>query len=201
MVRRLSSFYICCCYSYLWLLPGGWLLIIILHLLSLLYQGGLSLSFLQLMPCWKGTWYWRLSLHDLQLLPRHKFPRAQVSGERSGNKLSHLLWFFVYVQCSCESSSLWPLHAFRLLPGWFFMDFFASVPVLMFVLSSHIPGKLFKNGQYVIMLIYSSCQAYTCSHYICPICSKSMGDMSVWIFLLDRDLLLLISCDVIQNIN
>jgi hypothetical protein len=25
----------------------------------------------------------------------------------------------------------------------------------------------------------SLCQAYTCSHYICPICSKSLGDMSV----------------------
>lgn len=23
-------------------------------------------------------------------------------------------------------------------------------------------------------------QAYTCSHYICPICSKSLGDMTVW---------------------
>lgn len=25
----------------------------------------------------------------------------------------------------------------------------------------------------------SLCQAYTCSHYICPICSKSLGDMAV----------------------
>ncbi|CAN0876194.1 Zinc finger protein BRUTUS [Linum grandiflorum] len=34
--------------------------------------------------------------------------------------------------------------------------------------------------------MHSSCfQAYTCSHYVCPICSKSMGDMSVYFGMLD----------------
>ncbi|KAK7407514.1 hypothetical protein VNO78_09467 [Psophocarpus tetragonolobus] len=34
--------------------------------------------------------------------------------------------------------------------------------------------------------MHSACfQAYTCSHYICPICSKSMGDMSVYFGMLD----------------
>uniref|UniRef100_A0A2P2K0V3 Uncharacterized protein LOC105113207 isoform X1 n=2 Tax=Rhizophora mucronata TaxID=61149 RepID=A0A2P2K0V3_RHIMU len=34
--------------------------------------------------------------------------------------------------------------------------------------------------------MHSSCfQAYTCSHYICPICSKSLGDMSVYFGMLD----------------
>ncbi|XP_050221797.1 zinc finger protein BRUTUS-like [Mercurialis annua] len=34
--------------------------------------------------------------------------------------------------------------------------------------------------------MHSNCfQAYTCSHYICPICSKSMGDMSVYFGMLD----------------
>ncbi|CAI0553175.1 unnamed protein product [Linum tenue] len=34
--------------------------------------------------------------------------------------------------------------------------------------------------------MHSSCfQAYTCSHYMCPICSKSMGDMSVYFGMLD----------------
>lgn len=35
----------------------------------------------------------------------------------------------------------------------------------------------------VVGLVSNTCaimfQAYTCSHYICPICSKSMGDMAV----------------------
>ncbi|GAV65874.1 Hemerythrin domain-containing protein/zf-CHY domain-containing protein/zf-RING_2 domain-containing protein [Cephalotus follicularis] len=34
--------------------------------------------------------------------------------------------------------------------------------------------------------MHSACfQAYTCSHYICPICSKSMGDMAVYFGMLD----------------
>ncbi|PNT16120.1 hypothetical protein POPTR_010G122200v4 [Populus trichocarpa] len=34
--------------------------------------------------------------------------------------------------------------------------------------------------------MHSTCfQAYTCSHYICPICSKSLGDMSVYFGMLD----------------
>lgn len=34
--------------------------------------------------------------------------------------------------------------------------------------------------------MHSSCfQAYACTHYICPICSKSMGDMSVYFGMLD----------------
>eukprot|EP00257_Ricinus_communis_P020353 XP_015579561.1 zinc finger protein BRUTUS [Ricinus communis] len=34
--------------------------------------------------------------------------------------------------------------------------------------------------------MHSNCfQAYTCSHYICPICSKSLGDMSVYFGMLD----------------
>ncbi|KAK0573670.1 hypothetical protein LWI29_011781 [Acer saccharum] len=34
--------------------------------------------------------------------------------------------------------------------------------------------------------MHSACfQAYTCSHYICPICSKSLGDMAVYFGMLD----------------
>ncbi|XP_047306955.1 zinc finger protein BRUTUS-like [Impatiens glandulifera] len=34
--------------------------------------------------------------------------------------------------------------------------------------------------------MHSACfQAYTCTHYICPICSKSLGDMSVYFGMLD----------------
>ncbi|PNX96066.1 zinc finger protein [Trifolium pratense] len=34
--------------------------------------------------------------------------------------------------------------------------------------------------------MHSSCfQAYTCSHYTCPICSKSLGDMAVYFGMLD----------------
>lgn len=34
--------------------------------------------------------------------------------------------------------------------------------------------------------MHSACfQAYACTHYICPICSKSMGDMSVYFGMLD----------------
>ncbi|GAY47569.1 hypothetical protein CUMW_105410 [Citrus unshiu] len=34
--------------------------------------------------------------------------------------------------------------------------------------------------------MHSDCfQAYTCSHYICPICSKSLGDMAVYFGMLD----------------
>ncbi|XP_031741004.1 zinc finger protein BRUTUS isoform X4 [Cucumis sativus] len=34
--------------------------------------------------------------------------------------------------------------------------------------------------------MHSACfQAYTCSHYICPICSKSLGDMTVYFGMLD----------------
>ncbi|GLT43494.1 hypothetical protein SLA2020_174370 [Shorea laevis] len=34
--------------------------------------------------------------------------------------------------------------------------------------------------------MHSACfQAYTCSHYICPICSKSLGDMTVYFRMLD----------------
>ncbi|KAE8686903.1 Detected protein of unknown function [Hibiscus syriacus] len=34
--------------------------------------------------------------------------------------------------------------------------------------------------------MHSACfQAYACSHYICPICSKSMGDMAVYFGMLD----------------
>ncbi|KAJ4828976.1 hypothetical protein Tsubulata_046959 [Turnera subulata] len=34
--------------------------------------------------------------------------------------------------------------------------------------------------------MHSACfQAYTCSHYTCPICSKSLGDMAVYFGMLD----------------
>ncbi|KAI4357786.1 hypothetical protein L6164_001712 [Bauhinia variegata] len=34
--------------------------------------------------------------------------------------------------------------------------------------------------------MHSACfQAYTCSHYVCPICSKSLGDMAVYFGMLD----------------
>ncbi|KAA8541254.1 hypothetical protein F0562_025139 [Nyssa sinensis] len=34
--------------------------------------------------------------------------------------------------------------------------------------------------------MHSACfQAYACTHYVCPICSKSMGDMAVYFGMLD----------------
>ncbi|GFZ00276.1 zinc finger protein-like protein [Actinidia rufa] len=50
---------------------------------------------------------------------------------------------------------------------------------------------LFTSSATVIALpcgyfMHSACfQAYTCTHYICPICSKSLGDMAVYFGMLD----------------
>jgi zinc finger-like protein len=37
----------------------------------------------------------------------------------------------------------------------------------------------------IISLTHIILQAYTCSHYTCPICSKSLGDMAVYFGMLD----------------
>lgn len=66
----------------------------------------------------------------MQLLPGDKVRRSQVPGERFGNKLSHLLWFFVYIKCDCTSTSMWTFYAFGLLPGLYMTPFSAVVPVL-----------------------------------------------------------------------
>lgn len=145
-----------------------------------LFQDSLSLSFLQFMPCWEGTRYWFLSLHDMQLLPGDNFSGSQVLWEKSGNKLSHMLWFFVHIKCYCPSSSMWPFYAFSLLPGLYFISFllwflyWSSVPI--FLASIRL---IFVGAWCYIPLPHSLSQAYTCSHYVCPICSKSLGDMAV----------------------
>lgn len=49
----------------------------------------------------------------------------------------------------------------------------------------------FPSPSFVLLLLITAwilssllwCQAYTCSNYICPICSKSLGDMAVRTFL------------------
>ncbi|KAK6134121.1 hypothetical protein DH2020_032121 [Rehmannia glutinosa] len=46
-------------------------------------KGCLSLSFLQFVPCGKGTWYRLLPLHDMQLLLGNETSGPQVQGERS----------------------------------------------------------------------------------------------------------------------
>ncbi|KAL1810280.1 hypothetical protein ACET3Z_027270 [Daucus carota] len=51
-----------------------------------------------------------------------------------------------------------------------------------FIFSSSLPVKALQCGH----LMHSSCfQAYTCSYYTCPICSKSLGDMQVYFGMLD----------------
>jgi zinc finger-like protein len=45
-----------------------------------------------------------------------------------------------------------------------------------FLFTSNTPVKALPCGHFM----HSACfQAYTCSHYTCPICSKSLGDMAV----------------------
>ncbi|KAK4489831.1 hypothetical protein RD792_000475 [Penstemon davidsonii] len=51
-----------------------------------------------------------------------------------------------------------------------------------FIFTSNSPVKALSCGH----LMHSACfQEYTCSHYICPICSKSLGDMQVYFGMLD----------------
>ncbi|KAI3454605.1 hypothetical protein Pfo_011268 [Paulownia fortunei] len=51
-----------------------------------------------------------------------------------------------------------------------------------YIFTSNSPVKALPCGH----LMHSSCfQDYTCSHYICPICSKSLGDMQVYFGMLD----------------
>ncbi|KAF2317795.1 hypothetical protein GH714_041109 [Hevea brasiliensis] len=51
-----------------------------------------------------------------------------------------------------------------------------------FLFTSSLSVKALPCGHFM----HSNCfQAYTCSHYICPICSKSLGDMSVYFGMLD----------------
>ncbi|KAL8118259.1 zinc finger protein BRUTUS-like At1g74770 [Apium graveolens] len=51
-----------------------------------------------------------------------------------------------------------------------------------FIFSSSLPIKALQCGH----LMHSACfQAYTCSYYTCPICSKSLGDMQVYFGMLD----------------
>ncbi|XP_057416206.1 zinc finger protein BRUTUS-like isoform X2 [Lotus japonicus] len=48
--------------------------------------------------------------------------------------------------------------------------------------TSSAPVRALPCGHYM----HSACfQAYTCSHYTCPICSKSLGDMAVYFGMLD----------------
>ncbi|CAN0903475.1 Zinc finger protein BRUTUS-like At1g74770 [Linum grandiflorum] len=50
------------------------------------------------------------------------------------------------------------------------------------IFTSSIPVKALPCGH----LMHSPCfQDYTCNHYICPICSKSLGDMKVYFKMLD----------------
>ncbi|XP_010533417.1 PREDICTED: uncharacterized protein LOC104809216 isoform X2 [Tarenaya hassleriana] len=51
-----------------------------------------------------------------------------------------------------------------------------------YIFTSSSPVKALPCGH----LMHSSCfQEYTCSHYTCPICSKSLGDMQVYFRMLD----------------
>lgn len=51
-----------------------------------------------------------------------------------------------------------------------------------FIFTSSDPVKALRCGH----VMHSACfQAYTCSHYTCPICSKSLGDMTVYFGMLD----------------
>ncbi|XP_042017262.1 zinc finger protein BRUTUS-like At1g18910 isoform X2 [Salvia splendens] len=51
-----------------------------------------------------------------------------------------------------------------------------------YIFTSNSPVKALQCGH----LMHSSCfKDYTCSHYTCPICSKSLGDMQVYFRMLD----------------
>ncbi|KAL5726400.1 hypothetical protein ACHQM5_009446 [Ranunculus cassubicifolius] len=51
-----------------------------------------------------------------------------------------------------------------------------------FLFTSHAAVRALPCGHFM----HSACfQAYTCSHYTCPICSKSLGDMGVYFGMLD----------------
>eukprot|EP00249_Psilotum_nudum_P024396 c29174_g1_i3 orf=1038-5078(-) len=51
-----------------------------------------------------------------------------------------------------------------------------------FLFTSKAPVKALSCGHFM----HSACfQAYTCCHYTCPICSKSLGDMAVYFGMLD----------------
>ncbi|XP_030545801.1 zinc finger protein BRUTUS-like isoform X1 [Rhodamnia argentea] len=51
-----------------------------------------------------------------------------------------------------------------------------------FLFTSSATVKALPCGHFM----HSACfQAYTCSHYVCPICSKSLGDMAVYFGMLD----------------
>ncbi|KAL1207854.1 Zinc finger protein BRUTUS-like [Cardamine amara subsp. amara] len=51
-----------------------------------------------------------------------------------------------------------------------------------YIFTSNSPVKALPCGH----VMHSSCfQEYTCSHYTCPICSKSLGDMQVYFRMLD----------------
>ncbi|XP_051136609.1 zinc finger protein BRUTUS-like At1g74770 [Andrographis paniculata] len=51
-----------------------------------------------------------------------------------------------------------------------------------YIFTSNSPVKSLPCGH----LMHSACfQDYTCSHYICPICSKTLGDMQVYFSMLD----------------
>ncbi|KAG6403986.1 hypothetical protein SASPL_136220 [Salvia splendens] len=51
-----------------------------------------------------------------------------------------------------------------------------------YIFTSNSPVKALQCGH----LMHSSCfKVYTCSHYTCPICSKSLGDMQVYFQMLD----------------
>lgn len=61
--------------------------------------------------------------------------------------------------------------------------FEANCPVCHeFIFTSTDPVKALRCGH----VMHSACfEAYTCSHYTCPICSKSLGDMTVYFGMLD----------------
>ncbi len=139
-------------FFWLWLSSDMW---ISYFTYILLFQDSLSLSFLQFMPCWEWTWYWFLSLHDMQLLPGDKLSGSQVPGERSGNKLSHLLWFSVHIKWDCPSSSLWPFYAFSLLPGLHFFVFFALIFVLVPTFHFYIAIFSMLNVIFFFFIYYS----------------------------------------------
>ncbi|CAN6901227.1 unnamed protein product, partial [Brassica oleracea] len=51
-----------------------------------------------------------------------------------------------------------------------------------YIFTSNSPAKALPCGH----VMHSACfQEYTCSHYTCPICSKSLGDMKVYFRMLD----------------
>lgn len=136
-----------------------------------LKQRNLPLPILQSMPAGERARNRLLPLHELQCL-HGSFPFIPyMPGKMLWGQLPNLPWVHLHIQQSREGPSVRPPDAFNVLPS---------------TGSSHHSwiSRLIACLHQKFLLIWWSpwfCffQEYTCSHYTCPICSKSLGNMQV----------------------